>query len=212
MLYLLLYLNAEYTLLLKPSDMIIGLTGGIGCGKSTAGKIFRKAGAFVVDTDNIVRDLLDKDESVGQSIAEKLGAKALGKDGKIDRKYIASCVFEDSELLNWLESLLHPKVHQTWKKLTFNSSASVKIVEIPLLFEKNLEKHFDFTVCIYSSFKNQLARLKARGLSESQVTARMSRQWPLPIKAQASDFVILNDGNEAYLEQQIEHLFLKITA
>ncbi|MBC2593196.1 dephospho-CoA kinase [Ruficoccus amylovorans] len=191
--------------------MKIGLTGGIGCGKSTAGGFFEERGFRRVDCDQVVRDLLESDEPVLTALRERFGEHVIRPEGGADRAAIASVVFHDAEALEWLERLLHPRVEEVWRGLIREDRAADWCVEIPLLFEKNLEKHFDFTVCLLSSEAIQLDRLAAKGLSREQARARIQRQLPLEQKIVRADFVLLNDGSLDFLRQQVFQLIDQLT-
>ncbi|MGE9293267.1 MAG: dephospho-CoA kinase [Puniceicoccales bacterium] len=189
----------------------LGLTGGIGCGKSTAGALFEKGGFRVVDCDRIVRDLLESDAGVHTALRERFGEQVMLPEGGVDRAAIAAVVFQDAEALKWLESLLHPLVEGVWRDRLNSDPEANWCVEIPLLFEKNLEKHFDFTVCLASSEAVQLDRLAARGLSRDQAKARIQRQLPLDQKISRADFVLFNDGSQDFLRQQVFQLIDPLT-
>lgn len=186
--------------------MKIGLTGGIGCGKSTAGDFFEEAGFRRSDSDRVVRDLLEKNDEVRQAIREHFGDGVFASNGELDRGALARIVFTQTNELEWLEHLLHPRVTSIWQARVAAEPERCWCVEIPLLFEKNLEKPFDFTVCVSSSEPVQLARLAAKGLTRDQALARIARQLPLDAKVDRADFVILNDGSYDFLRQQVFEL------
>lgn len=180
----------------------IGLTGGIGCGKSTALKVFREAGVQTVETDAIARALLDSDPQVRAALVQHFGTELLNAEGKIDRHILAATVFSDSEALAFLESLLHPRVRDVWMRESLNGEGLI-VVEIPLLFEKDLQSHFDVTVCISCDPELQQERLQSRGMNLQQIEQRKQRQLPLSEKARRSDIVISNNGTTERLQQQI---------
>jgi len=185
--------------------MKIGLTGGIGCGKTTALAHFRERGAVVFDTDACVRGLLEGDPAVRASLREQFGEEIFTSDGMIDRPELARIVFGNSSKLEALESLLHPRVRAAWQQES-DQDHPCFVVEIPLLFEKSLESLFDVTVCVAVHPETQRNRLRARGLEEMQIDLRQARQWPLARKMEAADHIIWNDGDEAHLRAQIDHL------
>ena len=185
------------------SGIKLGLTGSIGCGKSTAGALFGEAGFARSDSDLVVKELLRSDPEVLRAIRERFGDEMMLPEGGVDRAAMAKVVFTDKTELKWLETLLHPRVSATWQARVQAEPEADWCVEIPLLFEKNLEKHFDFTVCLYASERTQLARLAGRGVSEDQARARIRRQLPLDQKVARADFVLLNDGDHAFLRQQV---------
>ena len=189
--------------------MVIGLTGGIGCGKSTALAGFESAGAKTVDSDAVVKKLLDGDKLVRSALRDRFGEKIFGRRGKVDRKHLASIVFSSAEDLVWLETLLHPLVRKHWELNVRAMPRALWVVEIPLLFEKNLEKLFDFTVCVSASQSLQLARLRAKGFSDEQVKLRINRQLPLREKLNRADFVLSNNGPVEFLLEQVSVLKAK---
>jgi len=192
--------------------MIIGLSGNIACGKSTAAAIFKEHGCSVVDCDVIARNLLQTDPQVIQQLTKHWGAGIILPDGSIDRMQVASIVFKDSIELKWLEDLLHPKIHQIWKQqVALKPDLNVHwVVEIQLLFEKKLEIDFDLSVCITSSLDNQLTRLLDKSYSIQDAHSRMQCQMPLQEKMNQADIVITNDGSIDFLKKQIQLLIQTI--
>lgn len=182
--------------------MNVGLTGGIGCGKSTALEFFRLEGAAVIETDAVVRELLSSDTGLIHSVREAFGNEVLDREGKVDRRQLAARVFDNSEALALLESLVHPRVRQSWMR-ALHENHPVLIVEIPLLFEKDLQGHFSSTICVSSYPEVQVQRLKARGMSESQIQNRKQRQLSLEEKMQRADTILYNNGSLDHLQEQI---------
>ncbi len=184
----------------------LGLTGGMGCGKSTAAGMFRELGFSVVESDVIVRELWENDAKVKAAALDRWGNRvAAAEANRIDRRKVAEIVFADPQELDWLEGLLHPIVRKRWQALVSANPRQDWVVEIPLLFEKNLASEFNFTLCMASSPLLQAARLAARGLTPLEVTARQSRQWPLSQKIERADWVVLNDGSLDFLRREIVH-------
>ncbi len=188
------------------SGLRLGLTGSIGCGKSTAGAFFAQSGFARSDSDLVVKELLRCDAEVLGAVGEYFGPGVLLAEGGVDRAALAAIVFQDKAQLQWLEQLLHPRVAAVWQGRLAADPEADWCVEIPLLFEKKLEKHFDFTVCVYASERTQLARLAGKGVSEDEARARIRRQLPLDQKVSRADFVLLNDGDQAFLSQQVNYL------
>ena len=183
--------------------MVIGLTGVMGCGKSTVGNVFMEFGFGFIDTDQIVHELLNEESEVLLAVREHFGDRVCDPEGKVDKGKLADIVFSETAELKWLEALLHPQVSKRWQKQTDADTSIPWVVEVPLLFEKKLEKYFDFTICVSTSPENQLARRQAMGLSETQIKARIALQWPLGDKIKRSDFVLSNNGPTAFIRQQI---------
>lgn len=183
--------------------MNVGLTGGIGCGKSTALQFFREAGAQVLETDRVAKELLDSHPGVRDQLLQLLGADIFTSEGKVDRALVASKVFNNSDKLRALESIIHPEVRAVWLQ-ELNQQHALLVVEIPLLVEKSLQHHFDAIVCVACHDSISVQRLHQRGLSEDQIQLRKRNQLPLAKKIEVADHVLLNDGTSASLKQQIE--------
>ncbi len=182
----------------------IGLTGGMGCGKSTATEIMRELGFGVVNSDAIVRELWETDESLMQAVTARWGKRVLDSGAKtIARRKVAEIVFANPAELDWLEAQVLPKVRARWQAVIAAEPRRDWVAEIPLLFEKNLASEFDFTLCIASSTPVQMARLAARGLPSAEIAARQARQWPLSQKMEQADWVALNDGSRDFLRRQL---------
>lgn len=187
------------------AGMRIGLTGGIGCGKSTVARMMAERGLRTIDSDAIVRDLLTNDGEVITAVRSRFGDAAVGEDG-VDRRHLAGVVFRDTEALSWLEQLLHPRVRTVWTAYVDADPDRSAVVEIPLLFEKNLENSFNITVAVASGRDQQHSRLRDKGISEEDASARIARQMPLEQKIARADYVILNTGSLSFLSDQVELL------
>ena len=191
--------------------MKVGLSGGIGCGKSTVLGFFREAGWRTVDSDAVVRELLATDAEVQARLRSRWGG-AVFADGAVDRGALAKCVFRHEGDLKWLEELLHPLVRESWLALIDQAPDSNWLVEIPLLFEKRLEIHFDLTVCVSSPPDVVADRMVVRAYSEAQIEQRRKQQMPLEEKIERADFLISNAGSLEFLKQQTTRLIEQITA
>lgn len=187
--------------------MKIGLTGGIGCGKSTVLSAFAQAGIATIETDAIVRRLLAEDTGLIAAVRAEFGVAVFNAEGMIDRALLARTVFSDSRALARLESLVHPCVREIWMRALRENAAGV-VVEIPLLFEKDLQSYFDVTVCVGSSRSVQISRLLTRGMTLAQIELRIGRQWPLAEKMRRADIQLHNNGSVEHLRKQV-HLVLQ---
>lgn len=174
----------------------------MGCGKSTVLRWLAGRGVAVFDSDACVRRLYEEDASLQEALRERFGAGIFTPGGKVDRGAIGSIVFQDPSKLVALEALLHPRVRASWQEETRKAHACL-VVEIPLLFEKELEDCFDLTCSVISNPHTQHRRLTGRGWSPSEIKGRLARQWPLAEKARRADVVILNDGDLDHLERQL---------
>ena len=186
--------------------MKLGLTGGIGCGKSTVSALFKDAGWQTIDTDYLVRELLEEDSNIQAQIREHWGDKVFTQDASIDRKAVAALVFSDKSELKWLENLLHPIVQERWKSSLEGAPELHWLVEVPLLFEKRLENYFDLTVCVHSLPNIVEVRIANRGYSQSEILQRREQQMPLDEKVERADHVISNSGSFDFLKLQIKKL------
>lgn len=186
--------------------MILGITGGLGCGKSTAARIFEQRNFRRIDSDALVRERVLTSASVLAAVRVHFGEAIFRGDGSIDRAALASRVFADDNDRRWLEDLTHPMVFALWRELLSSDKTADWVLEVPLLFERALENWFDFTVCVACSPELQLVRLEQRGLPRSLAGPRISKQFPLARKIELSDFVLWNDGSAAFLQDEVDHL------
>jgi dephospho-CoA kinase len=192
--------------------MVLGLTGNIGCGKSTAGQIFEEQRYARIDCDEIVRELLSTDDQVKEEVLSVFSKSVFDKEGQILRKELAAVVFSDLEALKKLEGILHPRVNRIWTDQVQREVSKPWLVEIPLLFERNLEKNVDFTVCITCDQEVQINRLTQRGMTLDEANQRISRQMPLVRKVELADYVLLNNGSLLFLKDQITQLIKSINS
>jgi dephospho-CoA kinase len=192
--------------MLKNTNLMIGLTGGMGCGKSTAAARFAERGFRRLDADQMVRDDLLPSAEVAAAIRAKLGDPMLAADGSVRRDKVAEKVFNDPAALVWLEDLLHPRLLTKWRGIIAETQGTAFIVEVPLLFEKGLENWFDFTVCVTTNSESQLRRLEQRGIPRDQARKRIAQQLPLARKCELADHVLLNDGTPEFLREQVDAL------
>ena len=186
--------------------MTLGITGGMGCGKSTVAGLFEQRGFRRLDSDVLVREQVLTSAEVITALQVRHGSGVLAKDGTVDRATLAGRVFADDAERRWLEDLIHPRVFALWREALAASPAARWVVEVPLLFEKALENWFDFTLCVACAPERQLARLEQRGLPRVLAGQRMSKQLPLAQKIERADFVLWNDGSAEFLEAEVERL------
>lgn len=188
---------------------VIGVTGGIGSGKSTFSKMLADhLGARLFDADSAARELLESDRAVCQEITTELFAEAYSPDGKPDRAAIRRLVFHDPAAKARLESILHPRIRERWTQLAAEcrQDATPVVVEIPLLFETGAEHFFDRIVTVACSHETQLARTAARGLPRDEAESIIRSQLPLERKTSLAHFVVWNDGSLTNLENQASEL------
>lgn len=168
--------------------------------------LFAGLGWSTLQTDTIVRDLLDRDAAVQAALRERWKEAVFRTDGSVDRRAIANRVFASSTELNWLESLLHPKVRAFWEAALAGAPHAYWLVEIPLLFEKKLETKFDSTICVESTHQVVENRILLKGYSKTETRQRRQRQMSLEEKVRRSDYVISNSGSLGFLKLQTQLL------
>jgi dephospho-CoA kinase len=188
---------------------LIGLTGGIGCGKSTALRAFASLNCTVLDADAICHELYNEPEGpVVRAIVKKWGNKVI-KSNSANRKKIAEIVFNDNKELEWLNQLIHPLIFERTYK-TCQYSKNLVIFDVPLLFEANWEKYFTKIICIWATPAIQMSRLKKRNWSNKEIKARINSQMDVNKKLERADFGIINTGNLALLSKQCKHILFEI--
>lgn len=192
--------------------MKIALTGGMGCGKSTAARFFEEAGCTRIDSDDVIRREILTEPEVVRLAAAHFDADVLAPDGSLDRAALARVVFSDDEKLRAWEAVVHPRLFAKWRAAFATEPPRTWIVEVPLLYEKGLEKGFDLAGCVTTTSMLQYARLAERGLPHALAEARISKQLPLAKKVELADFVLSNDGTPEFLRDQVLHLLTRLGA
>ena len=192
-------------------NLIVGLTGGMGCGKSTVAALFAELGFRRLDADQVVREELLVEPEIVAAVRARFGGSVLDPEGRVDRARLGELVFADDAALAWLEQLLHPRLQARWEQIYAAARGEKFIVEVPLLFEKQLQNRFDFTVCVTTSSELQLRRLEQRGVPPGIARQRLAKQLPLARKCELADFVILNDGTLDFLREQVSELARRLT-
>jgi dephospho-CoA kinase len=188
--------------------MKVGLTGGIGAGKSTVADLFSQKGAAVIRSDELARQVIEPQTPGFQQVVDRFGKDFVNSDGYIDRAKLAQVVFQDDAALKDLENIVHPLVrNKTNQIIEQHTSETIIVNEIPLLLEKKMESLFDFLVIVISSEKNRLERLIKRGLTNEQAIARMAKQVTDEERKAAADFLIVNDGNLDQLEADVQKIW-----
>ena len=177
----------------------VGLTGGIGAGKSEVLAAFARLGAATLSTDQVTHELL-ADPEVRDALIERWG-EGVAPDGEVDRGRVAEIVFADSGELAWLESQLHPRVgaHVLGWREQLEPGTEVAVVEVPLLFEAAMENAFDATVAVVADDRVRERRLRERG--QAGLAGREDRQLDQAEKSNRADHVLRNDGTLEELER-----------
>ncbi len=190
----------------------IGLTGSIGTGKSTVAKMLQELGAYVIDADKIVHELL-KRKNVKEKIREAFG-DVFDSKGEVDRKKLASIVFNNPEKKKILENILHPLVFQEinrfFKEVEKKDPKAVAIAEVPLMIETGSYKNYDKIIVVYAPEELQLKRLLEKGMSKEEAIKRIKSQMPIDEKVKYADIVIENTSTLEDLRKKVEEVYKKL--
>ena len=179
----------------------IGLTGGIGSGKSTVAKVFEVLGIPVYYADDAARRLMNEDEQLRQQIIQHFGPAAY-KNNQLDRAYIAGQVFNDKEKLELMNSLVHPATIRDAEHWMTRQTTPYAIKEAALIFESGSQEQLDYIIGVSAPAPLRILRaMKRDGSSREQVLARMNKQIQEVIKMRLCDFVIYNDDQQAVIPQ-----------
>ena len=192
---------------------LLGLTGGVGMGKSTAAGFLLQHGARVVDTDEIARELVQPGQPALAEIADVFGRHLLTPDGTLQRDELARLVFADARARKQLEAILHPRIRAAWlaQAETWRSeNCPLAVVVIPLLFETRAESSFDKIICVACSPAAQRDRLAVRGWTPEQIRQRIAAQLPVEQKLARSHFVIWSEGLPEVHRRQVAEILRKM--
>jgi dephospho-CoA kinase len=186
---------------------VIGLTGGIGCGKSLAAQYFAELGALVIDADQLARTAIERGSDGFDEVVALFGDSIL-KDGNIDRRALGELIFKDAKAKTQLESIIHPFVRREFEGAVASLKGDqVLVYEIPLLVETKAHERFDVVITVESEMENRIARLRGRGMHISEIQGRIAAQATREQRIEVADFLIENDGSEDELLRQVENIW-----
>jgi dephospho-CoA kinase len=189
--------------------LLIGLTGGIGMGKSTVARLMAERGEHIVDTDQLARDLVAPGQPALDEIRSAFGEAVFSPEGTLDRAALASEVFRNAQKRARLEQILHPRIRAEWlaQAQAWRGRGERRgVVVIPLLFETSAEKEFDLTICVACSAAVQASRLRERGWSDPEINNRLASQRPIAEKMDRADRVIWNESTVEVCRMQAERI------
>ena len=187
--------------------LIVGLTGGIGAGKSTVAQFFAELGALVIDADQLARMAIERGSDGFADVMLRFGDEVI-VNGDIDRKKLAEIVFSDPQARKDLEAIIHPRVQALFAEAVADLDIDdILIYEIPLLVETGAAAKFHYIITVESDIKLRKARLLKKGLYISQIEKRMASQVTPEAREAIADKVIRNDGDEDSLLRQVENLW-----
>jgi dephospho-CoA kinase len=194
--------------------VLVGLTGGIGAGKSTAARLLAEHGAVVLDADVAARDVIAPGTDGLAAVVAQFGNTVLGPDGALDRAALASVVFADPERRAALNGIVHPRV-RAWmaERAVSAPEGSVVVQDIPLLVESGITGLFELVVVVDAADPVRIDRLvRDRGMTEQEAAARIAAQAPREQRLAAADVVLTNDGTPEELAAQVDTLWDRVAA
>lgn len=191
----------------KSKPYIVGLTGGIGSGKSTAGLFFEHQGIKVVDADAIAKDILHKESDALQQVLARFGASILLDNGELNRAKLREIIFNNDDERRWLEQLTHPLIRATILQALYDSQSPYVILMSPLLFETQQEKLTNTTVLIDIPESIQKERTQARdGVAQAQIDKIIATQMARSLKRERAEHIVDNSGDVQALNEKLAPL------
>lgn len=193
--------------------VLVGLTGGLGSGKSTVARMLASRGAIVLDADELARQAVAPGTPGHTEVVARFGEQVVAPDGSIDRPALADVVFADDAARADLEAIVHPVVRERIAEAVARHADTddVVVVDSPLLIETGAHEAFPVVVVVTASVDARLERSRARGMAEHDARARMAAQMPLEEKTRLADVVLDNDGDESALERQVDRLWADLS-
>lgn len=195
--------------------LLVGLTGGIGSGKTTVARMLETRGAVVFDADLLARDAVEPGTPGYRQVVERFGPNVLAPGGGIDREALAAVVFADPAARRDLEAIVHPEIRRLFAESTeaYRDTDAVVVFSAPLLVETGMHTAFEILVVVSAPVEQQIERLmRERAMSEPAIRERISAQLPLEDKAEVADILIDNDGTLEELEGQVDRVWTQLRA
>ena len=195
--------------------LLVGLTGGMGSGKTTVGNLFKALGAYVLDADEICRSLVEPEKPAWREVIDLLGNGIVRDDQTLDRRKIADIVFKHPEKKKALEAILHPRVIEEeqvlYKEILRKDPEALVIIDAALLIESENYRKVDKVIVIACDEETQLRRIMAKNMfSREDAQRRLQQQMPLEEKIKFADFVLHNDSGLSELKKKVEELFYQL--
>lgn len=192
--------------------LLVGLTGGIGSGKSTVAGMLRDRGAVVIDADDLARRAVEPGSHGYAQVLRRFGPSVVSLKGDLDRERLASLVFADADARRDLEAIVHPEVARLFAEATepYRDTDRVVVYDVPLLAENRLEGMFDVVVVVRAEEAERLARLSRRGMPAPEARDRIAAQATDEERERVATVVIANDGSLEALEARIDALWSEL--
>ena len=203
------------------NGLIIGLTGGIACGKSTVTQLLQRKGADIIDLDQIGHELLKANSPVMKQLLKTFGPEVLDLSGDVNRTKLGKIVFADPLARQQLNDIVHPEIHRISRQLAQskvkNQSDSIVVIESPLLIESGGYRSVDYVVLVSATPDQQIVRLMKRSLEQNKTMTqldaekRLAAQMSLKEKMAYADYIVDNQGDLTELGKQVDQLWLILT-
>ena len=190
----------------------IGLTGGIGSGKSEVSKFFHKWGSFIFDADKEAKNIIDKNETAQQEIIKEFGSDVINIDNKIDKQKLARVAFQDEFHQLNLNSIIHPyvfkKIDETFDKIKLDNKHKIFVVDAALIYESGADTHMDYVIVVTSLLRYRTERVMSRqNITRDDFMKRVALQWSDEDKEHLADFIIQNNSDLKSLEKESKNIF-----
>ena len=195
--------------------LLVGLTGGIASGKTVVSNKLRDLGAYVIDADDISRDVMVPKSPCWNKLVETFGNEILNKDYNIDRKILASLVFDDPQKRKCLNDIVHPEIKKRINlelaRLKAELPDAIVIIEAALLVETGIYREYDKLIVVYAGKKLQEERMNKRdGITRDEARKRIAAQWPMVSKMNVADYLIQNESSLERLSKDTERVFASL--
>ena len=195
--------------------LIVGLTGGVASGKSTVSRILREEGAYLIDADQIARELVQPQTPAWRALIDAFGEEVLEKDGSIHRKKLAALVFSHPEKRERLNQLLHPRIKEETerriKEIGQRDPEAIVVIDAALLVETGAYREMDWLIVVFSTEAQQIERLEKRnGMRPEEARQIISAQMPLEEKLKLADGIIRNEGSIEETKRKAKEVFQEL--
>ena len=193
----------------------IGLTGGIGTGKSSVSALFKEWGAYIFDADVVAKDIINNNDTAQSELIAEFGTDVLGADNKIDKKKLARIAFSDEDHQLRLNIIIHPyvfnEIDATFDKVLADGNHEVFVVDAALIYESGADTHMDYVIVVTSHLRIRTERVMTRGgLTLDEFLQRVELQWPDEDKVHMADFVIHNNSAEEQLTAEAKKIYNRL--
>ena len=195
--------------------LIVGLTGGVASGKTTVSKVLKEEGAYIIDADQIARELVQPHQPAWNELRRAFGQEILQEDGSIHRKKLANRIFADPKQRERLNQILHPRIKEEMdrrvKEIAQKDSEAIVVIDAPLLIELGVHREMDKLIVVISTQTQQIERLEDRdGTRPEEALRILSSQMPLEEKLKFADFVIQNEGSLQKMKKRAKEVFKEL--